>query len=50
MTINKLSYTSSEVRRLTLGNKVHIARSILENWYRIGDAIWARSKRKAGTL
>ena len=50
-TINKLRYASPEVRRVTLADKVHNARSILSDWYRIGDEIWERFKTgKTGTL
>lgn len=50
-TINKLRHASPEVRRVTLADKVHNARSILGDWYRIGDAIWERFKTgKAGTV
>jgi (p)ppGpp synthase/HD superfamily hydrolase len=50
-TINKLRSVSPEVRRVTLADKLHNARSILEDWYRIGDAVWDRFKTgKSGTL
>lgn len=50
-TINKLRHASPEVRRVTLADKVHNARSILGDWYRIGDKVWERFKTgKSGTL
>lgn len=50
-TINKLRHASPEVRRVILADKVHNARSILGDWYRIGDIIWERFKTgKSGTL
>ena len=50
-TINKLRHASPEVRRVTLADKVHNARSILGDWYRIGDKVWERFKTgKTGTL
>lgn len=50
-TINKLRHASPEIRRVTLADKVHNARSILSDWYRIGDAVWERFKTgKSETL
>ena len=50
-TINKLRCASPEVRRVTLADKVHNVRSILADWYRIGDKVWDRFKTgKTGTL
>ena len=50
-TIKKLREVSPEVRRVILADKLHNARSILGDWYRIGDAIWERFKTgKTGTL
>lgn len=50
-TIKKLREVSPQARRVILADKLHNARSILGDWYRIGDAIWERFKTgKAGTL
>ena len=50
-TIKKLHHASSEVRRVILADKVHNARSILTDWYRIGDVVWDKFKAgKAGTI
>ena len=50
-TIDKLRYASPEVRRVTLADKVHNARSILGDWCRIGDKVWERFKTgKSETL
>lgn len=50
-TIKKLRYASPEVRRVTLADKVHNARSILGDWYRMGNSVWDRFKTgKSGTL
>ena len=50
-TIKKLREVSPEVRRVILADKLHNARSILGDWYRIGDVIWERFRTgKAGTL
>ncbi len=50
-TIKKLREVSPQAKRVILADKLHNARSILGDWYRIGDAIWERFKTgKAGTL
>ena len=50
-TIKKLRHASPEVRRVTIADKVHNARSILADWHRIGDVVWDRFKTgKAGTI
>ena len=50
-TIDKLRHASPEARRVTLADKVHNARSILSDWYRVKDTIWDRFKTgKTGTL
>ena len=50
-TIKKLRYALPEVRRVTLADKVHNARSILGDWYRMGNSVWDRFKTgKSGTL
>ena len=50
-TIRKLRHASPEVRRVTLADKVHNARSILGDWYRIGDIVWDRFKMgRSGTI
>ena len=50
-TIKKFREVSPQVRRVILADKLHNARSILGDWYRIGDAIWERFKTgKVGTL
>ena len=50
-TIKKLREVSPQARRVILADKLHNARSILGDWYRIGDAIWERFKTgKAGTI
>jgi (p)ppGpp synthase/HD superfamily hydrolase len=42
---------STEVHRVSLADKLHNARSILFDWYRIGETVWTRFKGgKEGTL
>jgi (p)ppGpp synthase/HD superfamily hydrolase len=42
---------STEVHRVSLADKLHNARSILSDWYRVGEAIWSRFKGgKQGTI
>lgn len=43
-TIEKFRHACEEVRRVTLADKLHNARSILSDWYRYGDTIWQRFK------
>jgi (p)ppGpp synthase/HD superfamily hydrolase len=49
--IEKMRFASAEVRRVSLADKLHNARSILADWYREGDEVWNRFKGgKEGTL
>jgi (p)ppGpp synthase/HD superfamily hydrolase len=49
--IKHISEASLEVRRVSLADKLHNARSILADWYRIGEAVWDKFKgAKEGTL
>jgi (p)ppGpp synthase/HD superfamily hydrolase len=49
--IDNTSSATLEVRRVSLADKLHNARSILADWYRIGEAVWDKFKGgKQGTL
>ena len=49
--IEKMRYASPEVRRVSMADKVHNARSILADYYRGDTDIWSRFKGgKEGTL
>ena len=42
--IDKMRYASPEVRRVSMADKLHNARSILADYHRYGDAVWTRFK------
>ena len=49
--INKMRHASPEVRKVSMADKLHNARSILADYHRQGDAVWSRFKGgKQGTL
>jgi (p)ppGpp synthase/HD superfamily hydrolase len=49
--LENLRHASPEVRRVSLADKLHNARSLLTEWRQKGDTIWAQfSKGKEGTL
>ncbi|OKH56386.1 phosphohydrolase [Calothrix sp. HK-06] len=49
--IDNLRYASQSVRRVSLADKLHNARSILADWYKTGEAVWSKFKGgKEGTL
>jgi (p)ppGpp synthase/HD superfamily hydrolase len=49
--IRHISEATLEVRRVSLADKLHNARSILADWYKIGEAVWDKFKGgKEGTL
>lgn len=49
--IQRFRHAPSEVRRVSLADKLHNARSILADYRRIGDQIWSRfTGKKDGTL
>lgn len=49
--IEDLRHASPSIRRVMLADKLHNLRSILSDWYRLGDKIWHRFKGgKEGTL
>lgn len=49
--IEHFRHVSVAARRVSLADKVHNARSILSDWYRMGDEIWERfAGKKQGTL
>jgi (p)ppGpp synthase/HD superfamily hydrolase len=49
--IEHFRHAPIEVRRVSLADKLHNARSILSDWYRVKDEIWNRfTGRKEGTL
>jgi (p)ppGpp synthase/HD superfamily hydrolase len=49
--IEHIRDASTEIRRVSLADKLHNARSILADWYRIDEAVWNKFKGgKEGTL
>jgi (p)ppGpp synthase/HD superfamily hydrolase len=49
--IQQFRTSSIEVHRVSLADKLHNARSILSDWYRVGESVWSRFKGgKEGTL
>jgi (p)ppGpp synthase/HD superfamily hydrolase len=49
--IEHFRHAPIEVRRVSLADKLHNARSILSDWYRVKDEIWNRfTGKKEGTL
>ncbi len=49
--IKHISEASPEIRRVSLADKLHNARSILADWYKIEEAVWDKFKGgKEGTL
>ncbi|PSB05057.1 phosphohydrolase [Merismopedia glauca CCAP 1448/3] len=49
--IEHFRHAPPEVRRVALADKLHNARSILSDWYRLGDEIWNRfTGKKEGSL
>jgi (p)ppGpp synthase/HD superfamily hydrolase len=49
--IEQMRCASAEVRRVSLADKLHNARSILADWHRIGNTVWKKFKGdKDGTL
>ncbi|PSB00477.1 HD domain-containing protein [Merismopedia glauca] len=49
--IEHFRHASIAARRVSLADKLHNSRSILSDWYRMGDEIWERfAGKKEGTL
>lgn len=49
--IERMRHACASVRRVTLADKLHNARSILADWHRDGKAVWSRFKGgREGTL
>ena len=38
--IEKMRHATPEVRRVSMADKLHNARSILADWHREGNAVW----------
>ena len=49
--IDKMRHASPQVRRVSMADKLHNARSILADWHRQGDVVWEHFKGgREGTL